>query len=131
MTLTRLLEIETRFLRPGDATSLGMADGIWRRRDCPTDPRGLADVLEEAMKECSRSGVYYAAVILKRKRALERGTWKPNPVFCNVPKADASPQTGLNGNECAQCHGTGSIQTWTHASICGCGAWKISSAKVQ
>jgi hypothetical protein len=131
MTLTRILEIETRFLQPGDATSLGIAEGIWRSHGSPTDAKALADILEKVMRECSQSGVYYAAVILKRKKSLERGTWKPAPQFCEPPRDAGATQPGMNGVKCSQCGDTGYIQMQTHASLCRCGAWNKSRAKVQ
>jgi hypothetical protein len=125
MTLTLLLQINMRLVKPDEFGSVGMAERIWREHGCPTGVRELIDLLETVLSECREGGIRYAPILLQRKKALHRGTWEPLAEQIAVVRQ----QTELGGNEgqaCSKCGGTGVMygRGGRSATLCPCGAWK-------
>jgi hypothetical protein len=101
MTLTRLLEVSMKFLKPDEVASIGMAERIWREDGGPTGIRELTDLLERTITECRQSGIRYAPILLQRKKALQRGTWSPEVDSVAVgPKETGS---AVDDGRCAKC----------------------------
>jgi hypothetical protein len=127
MTLTRLLELSMKFLKPDEIASIGMAERIWREVGGPTGIRELTDLLEKAITECSQSGMRYAPILLQRKKALQRGTWTPQvgPVAL---AGGTSEHIGGDGR-CVKCGGSGYMPTkgGTSMDLCPCEGWKKRS----
>lgn len=126
MTLTRLLEISMKFLKPDEIASIGLAERVWHECDCPTGVRELTDLLEKAITDCCQCGIRYAPILLQRKKALQRGTWSPQvgpvPVTGTIER---SPENGT----CARCGGSGymPIKGGRSMDLCPCGGWKKRS----
>jgi hypothetical protein len=116
MTLIRLLGIHTQMVRPEAQASLDLAARIWAKHGWPEEPDALAEALEETLTRCVEQGIFYAPILLQRKKALERGTWKPR-------LAGAPPPKGAEG-QCVRCGGTGSYLEAGTGYLCPCGAWR-------
>jgi hypothetical protein len=155
VTLTRLLEIDRRIVRAEALDSLLYAERIWNECGCPAEGPALADALETILQRCAREAVYYAPILLQRKKALERGTWKPRAgstgfSLCSprlphdnawLPHDVAAAATAAPGSgrargpaptgeplPCAACGGTGIVvgPGGRSGSLCACGAWRRS-----
>ena len=79
MTLTRLLGVNPQLLEPGDLGRFAFADSLWRSRGSPCKPGALCEVLEWILERSEEEGIGYPRFLLKRKKQLERGFWKPRP----------------------------------------------------
>jgi hypothetical protein len=77
MTLLKLLEIKRRLVHRESLRSLDLAERMWIVRGEPEDEEELADLLEAVINHCMELGIRYAPILLKRKKALERGSWSP------------------------------------------------------
>ncbi len=135
MTLTRLLEIHLRWVQPEALASLRLAERVWAEHDCPLAVRALVDVLETILVRCVREGIYYAPILLQRKKALERGTWAPRIASPAVPLVgrEAPPLSCVasnaalsNQSTCPRCGGSGIAIApgGASGSLCPCGAWQ-------
>jgi len=124
MTLTRLLEVSMKFLKPDEIASIGLAERIWRECACPTGVRELTDLLEKAISECRQCGIRYAPILLQRKKALQRGTWSP-PLGSDTVSGGAT-ERGADNGVCAKCGGTGymPIKGGRSMDLCSCEGWK-------
>jgi len=129
MTLTRLLEINSRLIRPSEASSLGLADRIWREYGCPTGVRELTDILEKVLSECCQDGIRYAPILLQRKKALHRGTWMPS-AESTVPPSGGT-QAASYGDRCPKCGDSGvmAVRGGRGGTLCPCDAWKKKVAR--
>jgi hypothetical protein len=76
MDLLRLLQIDSSLIGPEARESLLLADRIWREAGAPREMWALVAALEEILRRCKESGIWYAPILLQRKKALERGTWR-------------------------------------------------------
>jgi hypothetical protein len=77
MTLTELLEIERTLLLGEDELGLAYAEALWSAAGMPVEPQALCRALERILCACQREGVRYPAILLRRRKELERGTWAP------------------------------------------------------
>jgi len=127
MTLTHLLEINSRLVKPQELASIGLAERIWRESGCPMGGRELIDLLERILSECRQLGILYAPIFLQRKKALHRGTWTPRAsvITGRQGTTGASPNDG----KCTRCGGSGYMLTLggRSAALCLCGGWKKRS----
>ena len=122
MTLTDLLEIERQLIRWEDERGLQVAEQLWQLGGCPRRIPQLVDFLESVLRRCGESGITYPAVLLKRKKQLERRDWKPS-----VRKKPAHIGASLSKNGvCPACGGTGVVENLATGTggWCKCGAWK-------
>ena len=85
MTLTRLLEIERRLLTDPDDLGLRFAESLWISAGSPVESSELCRAIEDILLACEREGVHYPAILLRRKKEVERGTWKPRPATAARP----------------------------------------------
>jgi hypothetical protein len=122
MTLTRLLEIDSRLVKPDEFGSVALAERIWRDYGCPTGVRELIDLLEMVLSECRQDGMRYAPILLQREKALRRGTWVPRPECIAAP----SGATTSKGDVCSKCGGSGYMQVrgGRGMTLCPCNAWE-------
>jgi hypothetical protein len=124
LTLTRLLEIKLSFLPYQEEKVLSVADRIWREHGAPTDPEPLSEAIEAALRYCVEEGITYPRILLKRKKQLQRGAWKPN--LQSHPLA-TKQVANTDGSFCARCEGTGVFNLPNgFGSLCPCGAWKLT-----
>jgi hypothetical protein len=65
----------------------------------------LIDVLEEVLQRCGRQGIRYAPILLQRKKALQRGTWKPEPTPQSA--SQDSNKSDRDHSSCQECGGSG------------------------
>lgn len=107
MTLTKLLEVNLRLLEPGDATRLAYAESLWRSRGCPCEPSALCEVLELILVRSQREGIGYPPIVLKRKRQLERGFWKPRTA--PSPTVGGTANASVSQAGCPLCRGWGMV----------------------
>ncbi|MGB6788952.1 MAG: hypothetical protein WBE20_12535 [Candidatus Acidiferrales bacterium] len=114
MTLTSLLEINVSLLEWDAQRGLEIAEAAWLEGGQPVERRALAEILEMAITRCARSGVPYPAILLKRKKQLDRSEWKPG-VWPQLVNQAATP-----ADECPKCKGLGCIPApdGSHASLC-------------
>lgn len=119
MTLTSLLGIKLSLIRIDEDRGLQFAERVWESRGRPLSGTALVDTLESILTDCTESGVPYPRILLKRKKEIERGTWRPNP------EIKASPETkpAQEGDEaCTKCGGSGfvPIEGGMHVTFCEC-----------
>ena len=106
MTLTRLLGIKLELIRFEDERGLEFAKQVWQSLGGPSEPRALVDALEKCLQRCTDEGIPYPAILLRRKKELERGTWSP-PAKQSLDADVALPKEG--DPSCPQCRGTGQV----------------------
>jgi hypothetical protein len=70
MDLLRRLQIDAPLIGPEARESLLLAEGSRR------EPWALVAALEKRLQRCKSLDIWYAPVLLQRKKALERGTWR-------------------------------------------------------
>jgi len=123
MSLRRLLELNRELVRPEAHESLDLAERIWIARGSPEDPEELAEALEVVLQRCVNRGINYAPILLKRKKQLESGQWKPRT---GDPPAHAVPGTPASASmpgACPHCNGSGWYQHGGMGHLCPCRAW--------
>jgi hypothetical protein len=127
MTLTHLLEINSKLIKPNEFSSVGLAERIWRNHGCPSGVRELIDLLEKALTECQQCGIRYAPILLQRKKALHRGTWAPQ-AYLAVVGGGAKKGSSDNGT-CSKCDGSGymPVKGGRSMELCPCEGWKKRS----
>lgn len=126
MTLTRLLEIDRNLLEPEAERGLALAETWWVQNGSPREPGPLCQFLETVLQRCKETGVCYPRIVLRRKKELERGTWRPSAAS---PSAASRQQRETNGSACADCGDSGYVYRPDGASLCACGGWNKSAAK--
>jgi hypothetical protein len=122
MTLTRLLEINMRLIKYEEDRGLRLAEEVWRVRGAPSSGKALADAIETCLQRCTEGGIPYPAILLRRKKEIERGTWVPSKKMY-ISKGDDLPRDG--DANCKKCGGSGhvSIENGLHAKMCECNKW--------
>ena len=88
MTLTKLLEIDHRFLRVEDEMGLAFAEKLFSAAGAPTRGRALIEALENVLVACKRESLVYPPIILRRKKELQRGTWRPQLAAARMTAAE-------------------------------------------
>ena len=138
MTLTNLLGIKRKFLRYEHERGLRLAELRWTEKGSPVEPRILCDTLDAILDECMENGVLFPPILLKRKKQLDLGIWKPEvsaapvepvrPLIKNIVRqaanmantgSEACPACGgwgfitkpggFSGSLCSQCMGKGKL----------------------
>lgn len=66
-------------MRPDARRSLLLAEKVWIENGSPLELWQLVRVLEEILRRCIASGIWYAPMLLQRKKAIERDSWRPRP----------------------------------------------------
>jgi hypothetical protein len=100
--LLELLGIDRSLIPPEAQRSLTLAETVWRAEGCPRDTAGLCGTLETILRRCTASGTWYAPVLLQRKKALERGTWRPrNLRAARAPLGCAAHDNLASGKQAA------------------------------
>ena len=79
MNLIKYLEIDEAQVQPDARRSLLLAEKIWTENGSPLERWELVRVLEEILRRCIASGIWYAPMLLQRKKAIERDSWRPRP----------------------------------------------------
>jgi len=122
MTLTRLLGINLQLIKYEDDRGLHLAEEVWRSLGAPSEGPALADTIERCLQRCTEEGILYPAILLKRKKQIERGTWSPESGR-DSSKANAPPIEG--DTTCPKCGGSGHvpIEGGLHAKMCECNKW--------
>ena len=141
MDLLRLLEIDRSLIGPEAGKSLLLAERVWSEEGCPRDSRGLVIVLEKILRRCVAYGIWYAPVFLQRKKALDRGTWRPaKPAARSLRGETAHLSRGATADAsrgaapaaanaaappCEKCGGAGVLNAPSGLScmLCPCGAY--------
>jgi hypothetical protein len=100
LTLTRALEIDIKLVPVDEDKGLQLARELWAFDGRPIEPRALRQSLERILTLCQREGIRYPAILLRRKKELERGTWAPDPAL-------AIPEDPPGDPACPNCHGLG------------------------
>jgi hypothetical protein len=102
LTLTRLLEIDAKLLLPEEERGLQLARLLWNEAGRPSEQRALCRTLEKILTDCQREGIRYPAILLRRKKELERGSWTPQLAL-------AAPADSPGDPDCTICGGIGTI----------------------
>jgi hypothetical protein len=125
MDLLRLLQIDSSLIGPEARESLLLADRIWREAGAPREMWALVAALEEILRRCKESGIWYAPILLQRKKALERGTWRVPQEFRSVSLPAALPAKSSATASCCKCGDTGILCApgGSRGTLCGCGAY--------
>jgi hypothetical protein len=131
MEFLRLLEIDRSLVAPEAEKSLLLVDRVWCEEGCPREPSRLVAVLEKILQRCLSSGLWYAPILLRRKKGLERGTWRPPADTSGAGEspslpATASPATrGKSDGDCTTCGGTGVMvrRGGFTGTLCSCGTY--------
>lgn len=129
MTLTRLLGIDRSLIKHEDDRGLRLAEDVWKSQGAPSEGPALTDAIESTLQRCTQEGIPYPAILLKRKKQLERGTWLPAPEG-GSPAGD--PLLSEGDSNCPQCGGSGHIliEGGRHAKMCKCNKW-MRAQRVQ
>lgn len=88
---SQLLELDVRRLKYEDKESVEVAAGLWEKVGSPRARRELIEFLEKFLKACQGEGRYYAPILLRRKRELQRGDFRPRLI--TRTQATALPST--------------------------------------
>ena len=91
LTLTRALEIDIKLIAFEEEKALLLARRLWEFDGRPIERQALCRSLERILTLCQREGVRYPAILLRRKKELERGTWAPDPKLALPEKHWAIP----------------------------------------
>src|SRR5579872_2628253 len=102
LTLTQLLEIDAKLLAPEEERGLQLARLLWNDAGRPSERRALCRALERILTVCQQGGIRYPAILLRRKKELERGSWAPRPAAAAAQDAPGDPN-------CKFCGGIGTI----------------------
>ena len=131
MEFLRLLEIDQNLVAPEAQKPLLLADSVWNEEGRPREAWTLCAVLEKVLRRCLDSNIWYAPILLQRKKALEHGSWRPRSIAARpgcssagTSVASADKQQG-SAKSCAECGGTGIVicAGGFSASFCSCGAY--------
>jgi hypothetical protein len=125
LTLTRVLDIDAKLVHAEEERALLLARRLWEEEGRPTERQALCGVLEGILTVCQREGIRYPAILLRRKKELERGTWAPK-------SASAAPADSPGDPECSLCGGAGTIANPGGLSgrLCECFIRKHSQKRV-
>jgi hypothetical protein len=134
MELLRLLQIDSSLIGSEARESLLVAERVWHEEGCPREGWALAAALEKILRRCAASGIWYAPVLLQRKKALERGTWRAaaQPSARALQREIAGPARAASpgavdsaGPPCERCGGSGVVNApaGTSGTLCECGAY--------
>jgi len=102
LTLTRALEIDIKLIPVDHDKALMLARRLWEFDGRPIEPQALRRSLERILTLCQREGVRYPAILLRRKKELERGSWAPDPALAIPEELPGDP-------DCTICRGAGII----------------------
>jgi len=78
-TLAELLEIDSQLVGGKATPGLRFAERLWEQSDA-VDEQQVADFLEEVLRKCTGLLLPYPAILLKRKKQIERGEFRVTPV---------------------------------------------------
>jgi hypothetical protein len=85
-----VLEIDKAFFKSNDHyNAMEIAYRTWAELGRPTTRTGLSNVLEQTIKRTLERGHRYPPILLKRKRALDRGEWEPK---VTAASSNATPE---------------------------------------
>ncbi len=134
MDLLRLLEIDRSLIGPEAGKSLLVAERVWCEEGCPTEGWALAAALEKILRRCAASGIWYAPVLLQRKKALERGTWRPakhRPAPSVRREIVDSSRPNSAEPPCEKCGGSGVVNApgGLNGMLCECDSYMRRFAK--
>jgi hypothetical protein len=122
LTLTSLLGINLRLLKYEDDRGLQLAEKVWRSQGAPSEGPALADTIECCLERCTEEGIPYPAILLKRKKQIERGIWSPE----RGRDSSETKSPPIEGDAtCPKCGGSGYvlIEGGLHARMCLCNKW--------
>jgi hypothetical protein len=77
LTLIKLLEVNENLLRDEEKTGAKLGEYLWTKNGEPKTIAMLIRLLDTIIEESRRVKIIYPKIFLKRKKELERGTWKP------------------------------------------------------
>lgn len=125
MSLVRVLEIDRALVAAEDQMGLNFAERLWQEEGRPSDAARLGAALENILSACTREGLRYPAILLRRKKELQCGSWTPRFVDGLGPAARAPAEVGI----CKFCGGTGSITNpgGLSARFCECFLRKVQA----
>jgi hypothetical protein len=76
---------------------------LWNEDGCPSERQPFCRTLERILTFCQREGIRYPAILLRRKKELERGTRAADAALA------AASSHSARDPDCAICHGIGTI----------------------
>jgi hypothetical protein len=100
LTLTRALEIDIKLIAFEEEKALLLARRLWEFDGRPIERQALCRSLERILTLCQREGIRYPAILLRRKKELERGSWAPDANLALPEEASGDPK-------CPICRGLG------------------------
>lgn len=115
MTLTDLLKIDQTRVGARHAPGLRFAERLWMDAGKPTEAGPLADFIESVLSRCGKLQITYPPILLKRKKQVERGEFRLEPV--DRAGAAASVQSVAPG-VCSKCGGVGHHAGRFSSSLC-------------
>lgn len=73
MTLTKILQLNEKYLRYADLRALDYCERRYKEAGEPTERWPLFNFLEKMLQELQRSGIGYPKVLLLRKKKIQNG----------------------------------------------------------
>lgn len=128
LTLGSVLGVRQKlFTSREDLRGMQNAEQIWRAAGCPVQRQRLIDVLEKIICESTKTGIGYPAFLLRRKKELQRGDFRPR--VHDAPISSAGRWTPPPGS-CPKCGDIGFIVRpgGGSGSLCDCAASRRSGA---
>jgi len=84
-----VIEIDENLVAPEAQKSLLLADRVWNEEGRPRETWALCAVLEKILRRCLDSNIWYAPILLERRKALERGSWRPRSIEARPSRSAA------------------------------------------
>lgn len=110
MTLTQTLQLNERYLQLEDLRALDYCEKRWQSEGCPIERWGMVNFIEKMLQELPANGIAYPAVLLLRKKEIQRRTFT-----LEAPK----PTSELVGaSACSECGGQGFVYKNGQPDLC-------------
>jgi hypothetical protein len=103
MTLTQTLQIQERYLQYEDLRAMAFSEKRWQQEGRPSTKWEMVNFLELMLRELKQNGIGYPKVLLLKKKEIQRGTFRLEPV--EERDGPSVPRTANSGDVCRDCKG--------------------------
>lgn len=89
--LTDVLEIDFKLLKCEHNAAMDIAERAWAEAGRPTAPADMIEFIEKVLIACRSCGYEYPPILLRRKKEMIRGTWRPRMQAGGITSSSAPP----------------------------------------